>query len=857
MVLAFDADQDSSDAATAAAPPPIDLRLALGTSVSWLATLLGLAMSPRSVAVTGLAGLAIGALCLLCARRGVRWAACAGVAASFAAIVLIPLAARLASVRASPVWALAQQRLDVTVEALVTDDPRPLAAKGVAGSPRVIVDAAVQHVLFGGGRVDDRGSVVILAPASDWRDVGPGQLVRLSATLQPPLGHGFQVASVMARSPPIRIGSPPWWQHAASDMRAALRHAVAKLPAGPRGLLPGLVVGDTSGLDPVLSEHFRTAGLTHLVAVSGTNCVILVGAVLLVLRRLRVHPAGCAVCGGIVLVAFVVVARPSPSVLRAAVMSAIALAAMASGRQRHAVPALSVTVLGLLLWKPALAPDAGFTMSALATASLLLVAPGWADALRRRHVPGPVADWVAVAAAAHVATAPVIVAISGRVSIVAIPANLLAEPVVAVTTVLGFAAAVAAPLWMSLGEVLAAAAALPCRWLIWVADFFGRLPGATLPWRGDVIGGFLLLGVLAVLWLLAAHRRTRRLVMTAVAVAVIVQIPVRTVVNGWPPSGWIFTACDIGQGDALVLPAGAHQGVVVDTGPDPVVIDRCLHDLSITDIPILVLTHYHLDHVGGIVGALRARHVGRVLVGPLDEPTVGLDLVRAALLPRGLTTTIPLPGATFVVGAVRLDVLAPAKAFHGTHSDPNNSALVIRATVGDERILLAADAEVEAQQALLASGVDLRADVLKVPHHGSAYFDANFLRAVHARIGVISVGLHNDYGHPSPLLLAALSRIAVPVFRTDRDGDVAVVARQHALTAVQRGLRSSTIGAGHLGDPRPGRVTMAQCPTLDPAALSRTASRPLSCSSATRSSSSPARSARSPPRSSSHSQVST
>jgi competence protein ComEC len=517
------------------------------------------------------------------------------------------------------------------------------------------------------------------------------------------------------------------------------------------------------------------------------------------------------------------------------------------------VPALSATVLGLLLWKPGLASDAGFTMSALATASLLLVAPGWADALRRRRVPGLVSDWVAVAAAAHVVTAPVIVAISGRLSIVAVAANVLAEPVVAVTTVLGFAAAVTAPLWMPLGEALATAAALPCRWLIWIADFFGRLPGATLPWRGDLVGSFLLLAVVAALWTFAAHRRTRRLLMTAVAVAVIVQIPVRKVVNGWPPTGWIFTACDVGQGDALVLPASQHGGIVVDTGPDPVIVDRCLHDLSVTEIPVLVLTHYHLDHVGGIVGALRARHVGRVVVGPLNEPAVGVDLVRAVLGSRGLTPSIPLPGTSFVVGAVRLEVLGPAAPFRGTHSDPNNSALVIRATVGDERILLAADAEVEAQQALLTAGTDLRADLLKVPHHGSAYFDTDFLRAVHARVGVISVGPHNDYGHPSPLLLAALGRLAVPVFRTDRDGDVAVVAHQRALTAVQRGRRSSTISVGQRGQSRPGRVTISGCPILVPATVNRTGYRQLSCLWATRSSSLPVPSARSPPQSGSRS----
>lgn len=200
-------------------------------------------------------------------------------------------------------------------------------------------------------------------------------------------------------------------------------------------MLPGLIDGDTSNLDPVLAERFRLAGLTHLVAVSGTNCSIVIGAVLLVHGRARVRPWMCAVLGGLVLVMFVIVARPSPSVLRAALMATIALVSLATGRPRAALPTLAAVVLALLLWDPALSGSASFAMSVLATAALLVLAPGWTAALRARGVPIGLAESIAVAAAAHVVTAPVVAALSGRVSLVAIAANVLAEPVVAVTTV--------------------------------------------------------------------------------------------------------------------------------------------------------------------------------------------------------------------------------------------------------------------------------------------------------------------------------------------------------------------------------------------------------------------------------------
>jgi competence protein ComEC len=839
----------------------IDLRLALGALATWLALLFALGRSPGAVLLLAGLGGAVGAAGLLAARRGARAAAGASLAGFCVALALVPLAARTAHERASPLHRLAAHHLAATVEFTVTADPRLLAATGVAGSPRAAIEGHASKASFAGRIVHTGGRLLVLAPAQLWREVLPGQRIRIDGTLRPALSDGDLSVTLFAQTAPELIGRPPWWQRAAGSVRAALRRAASGLPDGPRGLLPGLVDGDTTQLDPVLAERFRLAGLTHLVAVSGTNCSILIGAVLLALRRARIRPALCAVAAGIVLVAFVVVARPSPSVLRAAAMALIALVALATGRPRRALPALSAAALALLVLDPLLADDPGFAMSVLATAGLLLIAPGWADALRRSRVPAVLAEGLAVAAAAHLVTAPVVAAISGRVSLVAIPANVLAEPVVVAVTVLGFAAAVVAPLWLGAGTLLAQLAGWPCRWLVHVAEFFGGLDGATVPWPGGTAGGLALLA-LGLGALFAARRVGPRRVLTAATVAaVIVQIPVRAALAGWPPPGWLFVACDVGQGDALVLAAGAHSAVAIDAGPDPVAVDRCLHDLGITRVPLLVFTHYHLDHVGGIAGMFHNRSVGRVIAGPLMAPASGWQAVRDALWPHRLSTEPVSVGQSFEVGRVRVDVLGPAVAFHGTRSDPNNSSVVLRATIDGERVLLPGDAEIEAQQALVSSGVDLRADVLKVPHHGSAYSEPAFLAAVHAKVALISVGAHNDYGHPSPLLLTRLARLGVPIRRTDRDGDVAVVAPGGVLTTVSHGTQASTVGLGTrpiaaeplAGPPAPAPTSwagarMAPCQLARSASTISPGSSPASCcSSAMRSCSSVGPSARSPP----------
>lgn len=794
------------DLAPTRAGVSIDLRLASAAVVGWAAVTWGLGRAAGTVGLAAGMLLLTAVLVLTLARQ--PWSRAVAFLLATAALLLAPLAVRLHQARDGPLAELARQRTPITAELRVDSDPRPIAAHGTSGSPRSAVDASLVAVQLSGRRLRLTGTVLVLGPAQGWRGVLPGQRVRLAGRLEPPLTGDLLTAVLSAQGNPQLLGRPPPWQRAAGAVRSGLQRASAGLPTLVRGLLPGLVDGDTSQLDPVLANSFRVAGLTHLVAVSGTNCAIMVGTVALLLRRLRASPRTIAVLGGLVLVGFVIIARPSPSVLRAAVMAAIALAALAGGRQRAGLPLLAGSSLLLLLWRPNLAVDLGFALSVAATAALLTIAPGWAEALARRRIPAGLAEPVAVAAAAHLATAPLIVAISGRLSLVAIPANVLAEPVVAAATVLGVLAAVTSVLWLPAAVLFAQLAGWPCRWLVWVAGYFGTLPGAALPWPSGVAGGGLLALLTIVGWWLCRRPGPRRLLAAAVVVALLVQIPVRSVVLGWPPPGWLVVACDVGQGDALALNAGAGAAVLIDAGPDPVPVDRCLRELHIDRLPLVVLSHFHLDHVGGLAGVVHQRTVGRVLGSPLADPVSGVRLVNATLAPRGLTVQPAVVGSTLTVGAVRLEVLGPVRSYHSTHSDPNNSSVVLRATVAGVRILLPGDAEVEAQDDLLAAGTDLRADILKVPHHGSAYSDASFLGAVHARVALISVGLHNDYGHPSPLLLAELARLDLPVGRTDRDGDIAVTVRSGALVPVSHQTRTGNAGGPGLvwirGDPDAG-----------------------------------------------------
>jgi competence protein ComEC len=775
------AASDPGVAAAAAGEPVADVRLTVGALGGWLSVLAVLGMSARHGAALAVAAL-VAAAAALGGRR--RWTATVALVLGCAGAAALATAARVAAVEHSPLSALAEERASVTLELVISDDPRPLTVR--AGPPGVLVGARAREVTAGGRRWSVSGRVLVLAPAEGWSAVLPSQRVRVDGRLGPPTRDDLTVAVLSARSRPSRIGPPSRIQTAAGHLRAGLRDAAAVLPDGPRGLLPGLVDGDVSGLDPTLAEDFRTAGLSHLTAVSGTNVAIIVGAVLLLLRGMTVGPRTSASVAGVAIAGFVILARPSPSVLRAAVMGALALVALATGRPRSALPALGAAVLILMFVSPPLARDPGFALSVLATAGLILLGPGWAAALRARRVPPGLAEALAVPAAATVATAPVIAAISGTVSLVSIPANLLAEPAVAPATVLGVLAAVVSPVSDTAAEWLARVAGLPVRWLVAVGTRAAHVPDAAVSWPGGSTGAAVL--VIAFLAAVAMLRRrpVRRVAIALMVGAAIVLVPVRTVLPGWPPAGWLFVACSVGQGDALVVHAGPGAAMVVDAGPDPTAVDGCLRRLGVRSVPLLLLTHLHADHVDGLAGVLRGRSVGEVDVGPSREPPGGWREVEDGARERGLPIRTVEVGERRQFGGLVVDVLAPERPFHGTRSDPNNSSVVLRVVTGGTTLLLTGDAEVEAQDALVRSGADLRAAILKAPHHGSAYQSPAFLRAVHASVGVISVGRDNDYGHPSPALLHELDRLGIRALRTDRDGDIAIRVREGRLAVVTR-----------------------------------------------------------------------
>jgi competence protein ComEC len=268
------------------------------------------------------------------------------------------------------------------------------------------------------------------------------------------------------------------------------------LPADQAAMLPALVLGDMSTVTTVTSREFRAAGLTHLTAVSGANVTIVCGAVLFSSRL--IGPRAAVGLAGAALVLFVIVVQPTASVLRAAVMGAIALVGVLSSRRRQAIPALAATVLLLMVAAPHMAVDVGFALSVVATAALVVIAPVWSRRLVAAGWPKPLADAACVAWAAHLVTAPLIAGISGRVSLVAAGANLAVAVLIAPITVLGSAAAALCLFWPVGAQLLIRFTGPELWWLLRIAHWAAGVPAASVPVPSG-IAGVVVVGAAAVL----------------------------------------------------------------------------------------------------------------------------------------------------------------------------------------------------------------------------------------------------------------------------------------------------------------------------------------------------------------------
>ncbi len=758
----------------------IDLRLATPAICAWASGLAAIALPDGRWFATVLWGTAAAAAAVAVAARVASGrtlerragetravvAAVVCVAAAAAALVATACVVAAPSRRPDAVARLAGHTLVLRVEA--TSAPQSSTDSAAGG---VRFSGTVTAVAAGGSSLSARMPVVVFAPSASSARIGQPLAVRGTMKMLPRSSE--TAALVYASAQPRPLERPPWPLAAADGVRARFSAQAGTLPGDGGALLPGLAIGDVHGLPDSLADDMKTVGLTHLTAVSGANCAVVVsltGAAMGVVgfrRRTRAVASLAALAG------FVVLVTPQPSVLRAAVMAAVIVAGGWVGRPGRALPALALAVVLLLAVDPWLAVSYGFALSVLATGALLLLAPPLSDRLAR-WMPSRVAALLAVPAAAQVACQPVLLMLNPSVPLYGMLANLVAGPAAAPATVLGLLSCAFGPLWPAAASVLAHLAWVPSAWIAAVARMSAGLPASAVAWA-DGLPGVVLMLVLSLGFVLAVARPLRPVprIARSIALTIVAGVAVCSLAGTVGarvaqaldrPPAWSIAACDVGQGDAALVRSGDAYALV-DTGPEPERLAACLSDLRVPRIDLLVLTHYDTDHVGGTPAVLGM--VDLALVGPSSDDRgerLGERLARS-----GAKVRVAETGDAGRLGDLAWRVLWPDAERHGMRDGNERSVTVLFSGEGI-RTLFLGDLDERAQGALLASGRVTHADVVKMAHHGSSDQSEALYREVGAVVGLISCGAGNDYGHPTRTGLEILRRAGTRGMRTDVQG---------------------------------------------------------------------------------------
>lgn len=648
---------------------------------------------------------------------------------------------RQQSLEASAVAHFFQSSAEVTAQ--ITTDPQR-TAKRVNGQnflpPSYSFLASLREI--NGGAGDFKLRIPVRVITSDKGVVGllPGQRITFSASVleskEPRAG-----ALLISRSDIKVLTQAGTWAKSLAEIRLGLR--LASGSGDGASLIPGMVLGDTSLQNDQFKSAMRRSGLTHLVAVSGANFAIVSAFVLWCMQFLFRSMRFRIVATAIALLCFIALVRPSPSVLRAAAMAAVLLIAYGTKRGVDSLPALGFAIALVVVGDPWQARDPGFALSVLATAGLLLYAPRVTDFFARA-VPKFLAQAAAPPIAAMIFCAPVIVALSGFLSPASLFANLFAAPAVAPITITGFIAALISPLFPQFSTLLITCVKPLAIWIAWVADWAAGYRVLTLQ-KGLI--GFLVIVIVIALLLLAPKR---------VVVTALVLVLTFSYLQRFPAGDWQVANCDVGQGDGSAINLGNHRAIVIDTGPDPELIDHCLKQLGVREIPLLIITHGHADHIAGLAGVKKGRSIAQTWYQNIN---------------RGARAQIESTN-----GPVDIEVLWPDSGIY----DPNNSSIAVRITTKDYSLFAGGDMEPLSQSVIAPSLREV--DIYKVCHHGSAYQDQLFTRALSPQVAMISVGAGNTYGHPAPVTLELLAQVGAKVLRTDRDGAIAISARNHRLT---------------------------------------------------------------------------
>ena len=614
----------------------------------------------------------------------------------------------------------------------------------------------------------------------------PGEPSRRAIALGEGLAGELAGRDVVERTPPDPRDVRTWAARARAALSARLRASIREPEAT---VIAGALWGERGTLPAELRDDFQATGTVHVLVTAGLHLGVIAMLVLRLLRQLRIPLAARSLATIPCVIAYAWLSGAHLPSQRAAVMVSVVLLTRAYGARPVSWNAWALAALVVAASWPASVTTVSFALSFSCVAAIVLFAGRITHALERWSVPEKAREPLALTIATQIGVWPLSAATFGLVAPYAILANAIVVPATAFAMIAGIATLVAAAV-PAAGRAAATLATYDVDIILRVVASVASLPGARVsvappPALAIVLYDAIAVGAAA---LLVGHPRK------AVALLMLGSAAVVATTMRLPDGRLTITMLDVGQGDAIVIRTPSGRVVLIDSGgrlergpnrggrsPAELVGERIvvahLKREGIRRVDLLVNTHPHGDHVGGFAPIVRALDVGAIAdSGQSYGGRAFNDGMHEAAAHRVAVRVVRCGDRWSAGDGVTLEVLSPCGAlFADGSNDVNENSVVTMLSYGGFRMLFTGDAGFRTEQRLLARGVDLRANVLKTGHHGSAYATSpEFVAAVRPAVALVSAGRHNLFGHPAPRTVAALTAAGARVYRTDRCGAVTV-----------------------------------------------------------------------------------
>lgn len=553
----------------------------------------------------------------------------------------------------------------------------------------------------------------------------------------------------------------------------------------------GILLGDTSDIESEIKDDFRKCNLSHMLAVSGAHLSYLVLGINTVLSKKAFGIRRRKILSIIFILIFMVIVNMSPSVVRAGISTIIAIFATLIYRKQDTYTTISIALLLTLLNNPFAIFDVGLQLSYLATLSIIVFYSKFTQKQFNNKVKKYLYESAMLTFSANILILPIIIYEFNTIPINSVISNLLAGPLLGICIILGMFTVIISIILFPVSKLIAFPLQIILKILIKIIELISKIPFGNYtvktPW---FIVVFLTYVIIATL-IYNKKRITKILTMVTLIIFVVMQVCTFINIDGKLKIYFI----DVGQGDSMLVRTVRGKNILIDGGgskdPDYDIGEKILVpyllDRRIKTLDYVIISHFDEDHATGVAQILGKIDVSSIiLTRQLEENDIYRHILSIAK-EKKIKLIYVKEGDVLKIGGIKISIIHPENKLM-INNPMNNNSIVCKVEYNSFSMLLTGDIEMEAEELILRKNINLKADVLKVAHHGSkTSTTGEFLKAINPKVALIGVGKNNNFGHPSNEVIQRLKENGTRIYRTDENGEISItVNKKGRIIKIQR-----------------------------------------------------------------------